>query len=108
MRQVGILAAAGLYALEHNVERLAEDHANAGYFADGLRALGLAVDAPQTNILYVDIARQHVLALAEHLFRRGIRASIDTHTRLVTHLDVPRVKIVAALQAFRDFPGWSR
>jgi threonine aldolase len=108
MRQAGILAAAGLYALEHHVERLAEDHANADYFADGLRALGLAVEAPQTNIFYVDIAPQHVRPLGEHLLQRGIRASIDTHTRLVTHLDVPRIKIEAALQAFREFPGWSR
>jgi threonine aldolase len=107
MRQAGILAAAGLYALEHNVERLAEDHANAAFFADGLRDLGLHIVAPQTNIFYVDIPARHVEPLTEHLLQRGIRASISTHTRLVTHLDVPRLKIEAALQAFREYPDWS-
>jgi threonine aldolase len=107
MRQVGILAAAGLYALEHNVERLAEDHENAAIFADGLRELGLHVVPPQTNIFYVDIPARHVDPLTEHLLRRGIRASVAEHTRLVTHLDVPRLKIDAALQAFREYPDWS-
>ena len=55
MRQAGVLAAAGLYALEHHVSRLAEDHENAEYFAAGLRKLGLAVEPPQTNIVFVDI-----------------------------------------------------
>ena len=108
MRQAGILAAAGLYALEHNVERLAEDHANAAHLADGLRALGLRVEPPQTNIFYVDIGPEQVLPLAAHLSGQGVLASIGTHTRLVTHLDVPRTKIDAALNAFRSFPRWPR
>jgi len=107
MRQVGILAAAGLYALEHNVARLAEDHENAAMFADGLRELGLQVVPPQTNIVYVDIPARHVDPLTEHLLRRGIRASVAERTRLVTHLDVPRPKIDAALRAFREYPDWS-
>ena len=107
MRQAGILAAAGLYALDHNVERLAEDHDNAAFFARGLRDLGLAVELPQTNIFYVDIPAKHVAPLAEHLLRQGVRASIGTHTRLVTHLDVRRDQIEAALDAFRDYPSWS-
>src|SRR5699024_6524210 len=52
MRQVGILAAAGIYALEHNVERLAEDHANAERLARGLQGLGLKVDPVQTNMVF--------------------------------------------------------
>jgi threonine aldolase len=107
MRQAGILAAAGLYALENNVERLDEDHANAAYFAAGLRDLGLAVEPPQTNIFYVTIPGLKVDPLAQHLTARGIRASIAPHTRIVTHLDVPRDRIDAALRAFREFPGWS-
>ncbi len=106
MRQAGILAAAGLYALEHNVARLAEDHDNAACLAEGLRDLGLPVEPPQTNILYVDIPARHVAPLTEHLLQRGIRASVAAHTRLVTHLDVPRSKINAALQAFREYPDW--
>ncbi|HWJ34404.1 MAG TPA: low-specificity L-threonine aldolase [Steroidobacteraceae bacterium] len=107
MRQAGILAAAGLYALEHNVERLSEDHANAAFFADGLRELGLDVVPPQTNIVYVDIPVRHRRPLTEHLSRRGIRASISARTRLVTHLDAPRASIDIALRAFRDYPDWS-
>jgi threonine aldolase len=107
MRQAGILAAAGLYALEHNVERLTEDHANAAFLAEGLRDLGLQVEPPQTNILYVDIPVRHVQALTEHLLQRGIRASITPRTRLVTHLDVSRAEIDAALEAFREYPDWS-
>src|SRR5271170_3435531 len=63
MRQAGVLAAAGLYALEHHVPRLALDHANAAYCADGLRALDLQVEPPQTNMVYVDIPVQQVEGL---------------------------------------------
>ena len=104
MRQAGILAAAGLYALAHNVERLAEDHDNAAYLAEGLRDLGRTVVPPQTNILYVDIPARHLAPLTEHLLRRGIRASVAVRTRLVTHLDLSRSKIDAVLQAFREYP----
>ena len=107
MRQAGILAAAGLYALRHNVARLAEDHANAAVLAEGLRDLGLAVDPPQTNILYTDIPPHCTAALAQHLLQRGIRASITPRTRLVTHLDVSPAQIAKVLQAFREFSGWS-
>ena len=107
MRQVGVLAAAGLYALEHHVERLAEDHDNAQRLADGLRALGLEVERPQTNIVFVDIPADEAASLAAHLAERGILASIGAHSRLVTHLDVPREKIDSALQAFREYPAWA-
>jgi threonine aldolase len=106
MRQAGVLAAAALYALDHHVQLLADDHANAEYLADGLRTLGLRVDPPQTNILYVDIPAHQVAALTAHLEQRGILATIAPHTRLVTHLDLPREKINTTLQAFREFPHW--
>jgi threonine aldolase len=106
MRQAGVLAAAGLYALEHHVKRLAEDHANAQYLADELRALGLRVEPPQTNMVYVEIPAAAAAALTRHLDERGVLASITPRTRLVTHLDVPLPKIDRALQAFRDFPRW--
>ncbi len=106
MRQSGILAAAGLYALEHHVERLAEDHDNASRLAAGLAELGLEVDPPQTNILYVRIPDHHVSSLALHLTGCGVRASVASHTRLVTHLDVTRRMIDAAVGAFRDYPHW--
>lgn len=107
MRQAGVLAAAGLYALEHHVQRLAEDHDNAQRLADGLRTLGLAVERPQTNIVFVDIPASEVASLTAHLAERGILASIAPHTRLVTHLDVPLEKIESALQAFREYPAWA-
>jgi threonine aldolase len=106
MRQAGILAAAGLYALAHHVRRLAEDHDNAERLAEGLRGIGLAVEPPQTNMVFVDIPKEHVSALSAHLAERGILASIGPRTRLVTHLDAPRDKIEMALRAFREYPGW--
>jgi threonine aldolase len=106
MRQAGVLAAAGLYALEHHVRQLAQDHANAGHLADGLRAMGLGVEAPQTNIFYVDIPAAQTDGLKTHLEQRGILATITPRTRLVTHLDAPRDKIETVLQAFRDYPHW--
>jgi len=107
MRQAGVLAAAGLYALEHHVQSLAQDHANAEHLAAGLRALGLGVEAPQTNILFVEIPAPQTGGLKTHLEQRGILASIAPRTRLVTHLDAPRDKIETVLQAFRDYPHWN-
>jgi threonine aldolase len=107
MRQAGVLAAAGLYALEHHVRQLAQDHANAGYLADGLRTLGLRVEPPQTNILYVEIPLEQTEGLKSHLDARGILATVGSRTRLVTHLDVPRAKIDTVLQAFREYPRWN-
>jgi threonine aldolase len=107
MRQAGVLAAAGLYALQNHVQRLADDHANAEYLAGGLRAMGLNVVPPQTNILYVDIPVRQTQGLKAHLEGRGINVTVSPRTRLVTHLDVPRPKIEIALQAFRDYPHWS-
>jgi len=106
MRQAGVLAAAGLYALENHVQRLADDHANAEHLAAGLRAIGLNVVPPQTNIVYVDVPARQTFGLKAHLEQRGINVTVTPRTRLVTHLDVPRSKIDAALQAFRDYPHW--
>jgi threonine aldolase len=103
MRQAGVLAAAALYALEHNIERLAEDHENAEFLANGLRNLGLSVVAPQTNVVYVDVPPTHAVALREHLKALGIIASVGPRTRLVTHLDVSRANIQATIQAFADY-----
>jgi threonine aldolase len=108
MRQVGVLAAAGLYALEHHVARLADDHANAWVLAEGLRDGGLEVQMPQTNIFYVDVPASHVSPLTAHLAARRIRASVATRMRLVTHLNVSRADVVTAIRAFCDYPGWSR
>lgn len=96
MRQVGILAAAGLYALEHNVERLAEDHAAARGIAEGLARIdGFAVDvdAVETNIVLVEVTADGVGAptLVTMLASHGVRVLTvsPTAVRAVTHLDVP-------------------
>jgi threonine aldolase len=107
MRQAGVLAAAGIYALEHHVAGLADDHANAEHLAQGLRAVGLRVESPQTNILYVDIPLPQAAALKSHLQQRGILATITPRTRLVTHRDAPRAKIDSVLRAFREYPHWN-
>lgn len=104
MRQAGILAAAGLYALEHNVERLADDHANAQALSQGLAQIEqLKVTTPQTNIFYVDMPPAACAPLADVLARQGIRASIGPHTRLVTHLDVSAADVQKVIAAFKTF-----
>lgn len=100
LRQVGSLAAAGLHALEHHVARLAEDHANAARLAAGLAGLGLAVEPVQTNIVFVELASEDLPALKLYLPEQGVIATLGTRTRLVTHLDVSRAQIDAALAAF--------
>jgi threonine aldolase len=108
MRQAGILAAAGLYALEHHVERLAEDHENARILAQGLSEIPcLSVTPPETNIVMVEILRGPTAAeLAERLKRRGVLvapAGAGTEARklrLVTHLDVSRQDILRTIDLF--------
>jgi threonine aldolase len=94
MRQAGILAAAGLYALEHNVERLAEDHANAERLAKGIGA-----PAPSSNMVFVDSKP----GLPEHLAKHGVVVLPNSRLRLVTHLDVDRVGVDRAVAAFNSF-----
>jgi len=106
MRQSGVLAAAGLYAMENHVQRLAEDHENAEYLAAGLRDAGLKVAPPQTNVVYIEVAPQQIEDLRGHLKKRGILASIAARTRLMTHMDSPRPMIDAAVRAFREYPHW--
>jgi threonine aldolase len=106
MRQAGVLAAAGLYALQHHVAQLAQDHANAEFLAGELRAMGLPVEPTQTNMVYLRVPAATVPRLKAHLEERGILATVATRTRLVTHLDAPREKIAAVARAFREFPQW--
>jgi threonine aldolase len=103
MRQVGVLAAAGLYALEHNVERLAEDHANAALLAKGLAEAGLKVDPVQTNMVFATIPADSVATLARHLEAQGVKALVSPRLRLVTHLDVGRADIERAVAIFGSF-----
>ena len=109
MRQAGVLAAAGLYALEHNIDRLADDHANATHLAQALGAIpALKVSTPDTNILFVDVPAQHCAALAEHLRHSNIAVLVGTRTRIVTHLDVSRSQIDQVITAFQAYFGGAR
>ena len=99
MRQAGIIAAAGLYALEHNIERLAEDHANAERLAQGLRDTGYEVEGPHTNMVFVKVPPGFV----EHLANNEILVLAGLRLRLVTHLDVDRAAIERTLAATRSF-----
>lgn len=107
LRQVGMIAAAGLYALEHNVARLAEDHANARRLARGLAAFpGLTVAEPQTNILFVDLAPEIADDFGAHLAASGIGATSSyggRRQRWVTHLDVDAEAVDAALRVVGAF-----
>ncbi len=104
MRQAGILAAAGLYALEHNVQRLAEDHANAARLSAGLKEIAqLKVATPQTNIFYVEVPPAAVDALRAALAAERIRATVGQHTRLVTHLGVSAADVEHIIGVFTTF-----
>lgn len=102
MRQAGVLAAAGLYALEHQVERLVEDHANADCLAAGLRELGYEVEPVQTNMVYVRIG-ERAAALKVFCAERGIVLSAAPRLRMVTHLDVSADAIGQVIEAFAAF-----
>jgi threonine aldolase len=104
MRQAGVLAAAGLYALEHMVERLADDHDNARALADGLseiRGLRLAQPDVQTNIVIVDVAETGLdpLAFVHDLEEAGVLSSHfgGSLVRFVTHYGIDRQDVEAAV-----------
>ena len=102
LRQAGVLAAAALHALDHHVERLAQDHANARLLAEGLQGLdGVRVTPPQTNIVFVDIAPAKAAGLVERLQAAGVLCTGLVRIRFVTHLDVNRGDIERALPIIR-------
>ncbi|WP_047337573.1 low-specificity L-threonine aldolase [Pseudomonas protegens] len=102
MRQAGGLAAAGLYALDHQVQRLADDHAHAQLLADGLRRVGYSVEPVQTNMVYVEMG-DRAEALKAFAAERGIKLSAASRLRLVTHLDVSAGQIEYVLNTFAEF-----
>jgi threonine aldolase len=91
MRQAGIIAAAGIVALEEHVERLVDDHSNARALAEALSGIeGLSVDpeAVQTNMLFVSLVRGDSTGFASHMRERDILVSSGNPIRMVTHLDI--------------------
>ncbi len=108
MRQSGILAAAGLYALQQHVARLQEDHENARLLADGLGKINwikLNTPRPQTNIVFFQIAdgRMTHADFVSRALARGVRfGALATGIRAVTHLDVSRADIEDTINIVRD------
>ncbi|WP_313089075.1 low-specificity L-threonine aldolase [Pseudomonas sp.] len=102
MRQAGVLAAAGLYALERQVERLHEDHRHARMIGEGLQALGYAVEPVQTNMVYVEIG-ERAASLKAFAAERGIVLTAAPRLRLVTHLDVRAEHLDPVLDCFAAF-----
>ena len=103
MRQAGILAAGGRYALENHVERLADDHANARRLAKALSAVdSLTVDygPRQTNMVYVTPTRHDPEALAAALLQQGVQVSPSNTLRLVMHLDIASDAVDTIADAF--------
>ncbi len=111
MRQAGIIAAAGIYAFEHHVERLAEDHANAQYLAEGLASIPgikLVYDSVPTNILFFDVSGTGLTPrkLEDGINALGVRMGGGYDgakvIRAVTHLDVTRDDCTRAIEAVRE------
>ena len=107
MRQAGIIAAAGIYALEHHVERLADDHANARRLAEALAELpGVELDlaAVETNIAFFDLPGRSATALREAMLAKCVRVGAvgPNRVRVVTHLDVDAAGIDLAITTLQD------
>jgi threonine aldolase len=112
MRQVGIIAAAGIYALDHHIERLKEDHQNAKRLALGLKEIkGISINPEEveTNILIFDVVGTGMtpVQVSNAIKKQGVlmNAVSKTQIRLVTHLDVSKEEIEVALKAFRRVLG---
>lgn len=105
-RQAGILAAAGLHALDHHVARLAQDHARAAHLAERLRDIGgIDLLGQHTNMVFINVPAERLRALDVHLREAGIRISIGylPTLRLVTHLDIDDDGIERTVAAFARF-----
>jgi threonine aldolase len=103
MRQAGIVAAAGLYALDHNVDRITDDHARARRLAEGLVGAGLSVDLEQveTNFVQIDVGTDRAEAI-DRMKAEGVLVSTTVHptiVRAVTHLDIADEDIETAIEA---------
>jgi threonine aldolase len=105
MRQAGVLAAAGIYALENNIERLAHDHENARVLAQALASIdGVTVaGGARTNMVYINVEPQRSIRMREFLKSHGMLISGQGGIRLVTHLDIDRADVDRFAAAVRDF-----
>ena len=106
-RQAGVLAAAGIYALENNITRLVNDHNNAQRLAGGLKnidEIDVDLESVQTNMVFVDIPEQHINDLTGFLKEKGVMISAEYNpVRLVTHLDIEQRAIDHAISSFKAY-----
>ena len=100
MRQAGVIAAAGIYALENNVDRLKDDHANAERLAAGLKKAGYEVSGPNTNMVLVRVSPDQAQGLCSYLKEKNVVVLPRAPMRLVTHLDVDAAGIDRVIAAF--------
>lgn len=101
LRQVGVVAAAGRYALECHVERLREDHANAARLAEGLSGIpGIVVDGPHTNMVFFEMPNAELAEAQERLAVQGVKVSMARRTRLICHLDISADDVERAIEVF--------
>lgn len=105
LRQAGLLAAAGLYALEHNVERLREDHLRAQRLAEALNRIeGVEAGAPDSNIIFAEIDPSVAGGFSHFLSEAGIRCSgNETRQRWVTHLDIDDAALEETIAVLEKF-----
>lgn len=106
MRQAGILAAAGIYALENNIERLRHDHEHAALLAQALASdggIGIDMKRVQTNMVFITPKEGTSQPLADHLRGRGILVDTGHTLRMVTHLDISRADVLATAAAIKEF-----
>ncbi len=106
MRQAGVIAAAGLYALEHNIARLAEDHERAHRLAQGIADIGQLAVRHYTNMVFIEPAAEDLEPLRQHLQAQGVLIGRQKPpVRLVTHLDIDDAGIERAIGAIRGYYG---
>jgi len=106
MRQAGIIAAAGIYALENKIDRLVNDHENARILAEGLAQfseLALGPDTVQTNMVFFSLDPRKSDALKAHCQSEWICISGEDQFRLVTHLDITAEDVQKVIHVFREF-----
>lgn len=104
MRQAGVLAAAGLYALQHHVERLKEDHRNAKMLYEGIKDLSwLNAQLPMTNMVFVDIHNERAQKFCHYLESHGVQVTGLYRLRFVTHLDINESQIMNTIDIIRGF-----
>ena len=106
MRQAGVIAAGGIYALQNNVQRLAEDHDKAQLLAHGLSKIDgikLEMKEVETNMVFIELTRNVEKDIEKFLRDRGILITGHKNIRLVTHLDLDEKDMSKVVEAFQEF-----